>query len=258
VTRAVPCRRHLCGGLCGDLARTVACGASESENRMRPGSQAGEMLRASLCAHAAVAASHAAPTTSTSTSAQRAGVSPLRVGAIALSLLCGLGAAGCGLSQQGLLMSEPNAAIAPMSLAVDSVPAGADAQVRDGSSCRTPCELHVTAMGPFMVDFVLKGYEPQSAEVILAAVNPEDVSAGIRLDPNPLTVELTAIPRPSAPARPKPVARPPTRSSSTTGSTTNSTASSTPSSASSPTSSSKPAPPWPEPGGFYWPQFPGR
>jgi hypothetical protein len=207
------------------------------------------MLRASLRAHAAAGASH------TAASAQRAGVRPL--GAIALSLLCGLGAAGCGISEQGLLMSEPNAAISPMSLRVDSVPSGAQAQVRDGSSCRTPCEISVTPMGPFMVDFALKGYEPQSAEVILAADNPEDISAGIRLDPNPLTVTLTAIPRPSAPARTKPIAKQPS-SSSTTGSTSNSTPSSAPSSTSSPTSSSKPTPPWPEPGGFYWPQFPGH
>src|SRR5271166_6837998 len=146
---------------------------------MRPGSQAGEMLRAGLRAHAAAGASYRAPTTPASPSAQRLHL--LRVGAIALSLLCGLGAAGCGMFEQGLLLSEPNAVIAPMSLSVDSVPAGAQAQVREGSSCRTPCEHSVTAMGPFMVDFELKGYEPQSAEVILAAANPEDISAGIRL-----------------------------------------------------------------------------
>jgi hypothetical protein len=59
------------------------------------------------------------------------------------------------------------------------------------------------------VEFTLKGYEPQSAEVVLAALNPKDLPAGIRLDPNPLTVELTAMPRAAAPARSKPVVRPP-------------------------------------------------
>jgi hypothetical protein len=208
-------------------------GASESENKMRPGSQAGEKPRASLLAHAAAVASQPAPTASTSTSAQRAAVRSLGVGAISLLLLCGFGAAGCSISQQSLLISEPKAAMAPMSLIVDTVPSGAEARIPDGSSCYTPCELSVTPTGPFVVEFTLKGYEPQSAKVILAAANPENISAGIRLDPNPLTVELPAIPRPGSPARSKPVAKQPATSSTT-------------------------KPPGSETAGFYWPQIPGQ
>jgi hypothetical protein len=207
------------------------------------------MLRAGLRGHAAAVVSQTAPRASTSMSAQCAGVRFLGVGAIWLSLLCGLGASGCGISQQGLLMSEPNAAIAPMSLIVDSVPSGAEARIRDGSSCHTPCELSIMPMGPFMVDFTLQGYEPQSAEVILAPIDPEDISAGIRLDPSPLTVELTAIPRPSPPARPKPVAKQPPTSSTT---------SSAPSSATGSTPSSTTGSTRPGTAGFYWPQFPGH
>ena len=50
--------------------------------------------------------------------------------------------------------------------------------------------------GPFVVEFTLRNHEPQSVQVVLAASNPEDISAGIRLDPNPVTVTLTAIPQP--------------------------------------------------------------
>src|ERR1700687_1476572 len=117
---------------------------------MRPGSQGGETVRAGVLAHGDAVASHATPTASTSMFAQRAAVRSFGVGAISLSLLCGLGAAGCSISPETL--SEPKAAIAPMSLIVDTRPSGSEARIRDGSSCRTPCELSVTPMGPFMVD----------------------------------------------------------------------------------------------------------
>jgi hypothetical protein len=160
---------------------------------------------------------------------QPAAVRSLGIGAISLSLFCGLGAAGCNISPSTLLMPEPNPAIATMSLIVDTIPSGAQAGIRDGSSCRTPCELPVTPMGPFMVDFALKDHEPQSVQVVLAASNPEDISTGVRLDPNPLVVRLTAIPRPASLSKTKPVAKK---------STTNSTG--------------------PETAGAVWPQAPAR
>ena len=102
---------------------------------------------------------------------------------------------GCDISPSALT-SDPKSAIAPMSLTMESVPSGAQAQIRGGSSCRTPCELTVRPTGPFVVEFTLRNHEPQSVQVVLAASNPEDISAGIRLDPNPVTVTLTAIPQP--------------------------------------------------------------
>jgi len=42
-----------------------------------------------------------------------------------------------------------------MSLVIDTVPSGAEARIRDGASCYTPCELTVSPMGPFMVDLIL-------------------------------------------------------------------------------------------------------
>jgi hypothetical protein len=134
----------------------------------------------------------------------------LAVGAIFSALLCGLGASGQGIDPSTLpsnLLAAPNRDIAPILLIVDTIPSGAQAQIRKGMSCQTPCELTVTPMGPFKVDFTLKGYEPQSAEIVLAPLDPSDLSAGVRLDPNPLTVELKRIPRASPPPKQKPAAK---------------------------------------------------
>jgi hypothetical protein len=49
-----------------------------------------------------------------------------------------------------------------------------------------------------MVDFTLRDYEVQSVQVVLAASNPDDISEGIRLEPNPVKVALTAVPHPSS------------------------------------------------------------
>jgi hypothetical protein len=104
---------------------------------------------------------------------------------------------GCSVASS-LVTSDSTPAIAAMSLMVESVPAGAEARIRGGASCRTPCELAITPMGPFMVDFTLRDHEAQFVQVVLAASNPYDISAGIRLEPNPIKVALTAIPHTSA------------------------------------------------------------
>jgi hypothetical protein len=118
---------------------------------------------------------------------------------IALALTCALSAAGCGLSESSLL--EHSATIAPMSLMIETIPSGAEARIRDGASCYTPCELTVSPMGPLTVELSLHNYQSQSVEVVLVPANPRDLSAGVRLDPNPLTIML----RPAS--RPKPVAK---------------------------------------------------
>jgi PEGA domain len=174
---------------------------------MRRGSRREKVLGPGVPAHTDVAASCTAKTASRALFAQHAGIRALAIGVVALSVLSGLSAAGCSSStfETNLPTSNPNPAIAALSLMVESVPPGAEARIRNGSSCRTPCELTVTPMGPFVVDLTLRDYEPQSVEVILAASNPADISAGIRLDPNPLIVQFTAVPRP--PSKTKPAAR---------------------------------------------------
>jgi hypothetical protein len=103
--------------------------------------------------------------------------------AIFSSLLCGLGTSGCSMDPS-ILMATPKGSVAPMLLIVDTLPSGGQAQVRNGMSCQTPCELTVTPMGPFMVDFTFKKYEPLSVEVVLAPLSLSDLSAGIRAQGN--------------------------------------------------------------------------
>src|SRR5215472_6036456 len=96
------------------------------------------------------------------------------------------------------------------SLAVESDPPGAQASA-GGVSCVTPCRLTVAINGPFNVTVALNGYAPQSIPVRI--VRPDDPrlgseeygSGGVRLDPNPVYVELErAAPPPAAPPKKKP------------------------------------------------------
>ena len=160
---------------------------------MRVGSR--ETLRSCVLARTKGIAFQGTISARTSTLGHCAALRLRRTGALAMTLLWGAGMAGCGISPSALT-SDPKSAIAPMSLTMESVPSGAQAQIRGGSSCRTPCELTMRPTGPFVVEFTLRNHEPQSVQVVLAASNPEDISAGIRLDPNPVTVTLTAIPQP--------------------------------------------------------------
>jgi hypothetical protein len=106
----------------------------------------------------------------------------------------------------------------PASLAVESDPPGAQASA-GGVSCITPCRLNVAANGPFNVTVGLNGYVPQSIPV--RVMQPDDPRLGseesgggaVRLDPNPVYVELErAAPPPPAPAAKKKPKRPQTSS----------------------------------------------
>lgn len=98
----------------------------------------------------------------------------------------------------------------PVSLAVESDPPGAQASA-GGVSCVTPCRLNVPGNGPFNVTVALNGYAPQSIPV--RVVQPDDPrlgweemgSGGVRLDPNPVYVELE---RAAPPAPPPPKKKP--------------------------------------------------
>ncbi len=95
------------------------------------------------------------------------------------------------------------------SLAVESDPPGAQASA-GGANCVTPCRLPLSGTGPFTVNVALNGYVAQSVPV--RVMQPDDPrlssedpgSGGLRLDPNPLYVELErAPPPPAAPAHKK-------------------------------------------------------
>ena len=100
------------------------------------------------------------------------------------------------------------------SLAVESDPPGAQASA-GGANCVTPCRLNVPVNGPFNVTVALNGFAPQT--VPIRVMQPDDPrlgseemgSGGVRLDPNPLYVELErAAPPPPAPVHKKKPKRP--------------------------------------------------
>jgi hypothetical protein len=104
------------------------------------------------------------------------------------------------------------------SLAVESDPPGAQASA-GGVSCVTPCRLNVAVNGPFNVTVALNGFAPQS--VPIRVMQPDDPrlgseeigNGGVRLDPNPVYVELERAPAAAPPpARTKPPKRPATSS----------------------------------------------
>jgi PEGA domain len=148
------------------------------------------------------------------------------------------------------------------SLAVESDPPGAQASA-GGVSCVTPCRLNVAANGPFNVNIALNGYVPQSVPVrIMQPDDPhlgsEESGAGaVRLDPNPVYVELErAAPPPPSPQKKKTPKRPPTAARQTGPATAQPSAPSAPTTAVAPSTAPAPAPaeqsasspgPWPMP-----------
>jgi hypothetical protein len=114
--------------------------------------------------------------------------------------VCGLGLSAC--TSADLFKIET----APVTLRLESQPPGAQATVSSGGSCRTPCSLPVPAVGEVSVTYALDGYEPVEAAVQI--VQPVDPREGtIRANPNPVYVELDALPqqlrrRAPAPRRP--------------------------------------------------------
>jgi hypothetical protein len=147
------------------------------------------------------------------------------------------------------------------SLAVESDPPGAQASA-GGVSCVTPCRLTVAANGPFNVNVALNGYVPQSVPV--RVMQPDDPRLGseemgsgaVRLDPNPVYVELERAPAPApAPAKKKPK-RPQTSSRQAPPAAAQAPAPSAPTTAAAPAMAPAPAPaqqpmsssaPWPMP-----------
>jgi hypothetical protein len=83
----------------------------------------------------------------------------------------------------------------------ESEPPGAEAKTSNGQTCRTPCALALPTDGPLTVTFTLTGYETVSEDLqpVVETGNPPEMR------PNPVQVELTALPPP--PAKKKPVRR---------------------------------------------------
>jgi hypothetical protein len=121
-------------------------------------------------------------------------------------LACGVSLAACSSSWMPSfeMPSFGGGGSGVASLAVESDPPGAQASA-GGVSCVTPCRLTVAATGPFSVNVALNGYTPQSVPVrVMQPDDPrlgsEDTGAGaVRLDPNPVYVELERAPPPAPP-----------------------------------------------------------
>lgn len=93
----------------------------------------------------------------------------------------------------------------------ESEPAGAEAKVSNGQTCRTPCSLALPVESAMAVTFTLNGYLPESEKLQMI----QETGEPPRLGPNPVVVELTQAPPPQKPARKpakKPVAKKPVAS----------------------------------------------
>ncbi len=85
-------------------------------------------------------------------------------------------------------------------LRVESEPPGADATTSTGANCRTPCLLSVAASQEFSITVSANGYQPQTIAVTpLPPMEQREAagSAGTRLDPNPVIVQLEPVPPPA-------------------------------------------------------------
>lgn len=132
----------------------------------------------------------------------------------------------------------------PVTLNLESDPAGADVTLSTGGSCRTPCALPVTAANDVTATFVLANY--QSRTITTKSISAEKnfvgmESAPARFEPNPVYAELQPVP-------PKQIKRRPTTKNSQAAAkpaTAQPAPARAPSSGSSP--SVAPAAPWPAP-----------
>jgi hypothetical protein len=134
---------------------------------------------------------------------------------------CGLSLTACSSLPNWMQFDLPKGAPEATTMQFESEPAGAEARTSNGQSCRTPCSLAVSA-SEFTVSFALQGYQPQTVPVRAVAsneTNPEGETAGPRLVPNPVFVELMPAgapprrPPPVAAAKPKPKPKPATTTS---------------------------------------------
>jgi hypothetical protein len=128
-------------------------------------------------------------------------------------MACGFGLAACSMSMPSFDMFRGSPVTEQ--LRIESEPPGADARTSQGHSCRTPCEVSVTASGDLSVVVAMNGYQPQTVPV---RANPgsvaEDYDGGggtsARLQPNPVYVELL----PATPASKSPKKAAPKKKSS--------------------------------------------
>ena len=128
---------------------------------------------------------------------------------------CGFSLSACASMPGWMQFDLGKSAPAATTMQFESEPAGAEARISEGQSCRTPCSLAVTS-SEFTVTFNLQGFQPQTVPVKVVPESAEQ-GAAARLVPNPVFVELQPAagpppaarrPPPARAARPKPAPRP--------------------------------------------------
>ena len=107
-----------------------------------------------------------------------------------------LGACSAAMPSLDFLKSAPRSE----TLAIESVPPGAEAKTSLGQSCRTPCQLAVQPGSEFSVTFALSGYQTQTVSVRPEA---DGASATPQLSPNPVHVALQRSAPPKTPVAKK-------------------------------------------------------
>jgi hypothetical protein len=120
----------------------------------------------------------------------------------------GLVLAACSTDSKNPFGFEP----AKDTIRFESEPPGAEAKTSTGETCRTPCALAMPADKPFTVTFTLTGYQPDTEQLQITSM--DDGTSKLR--PNPVLVQLTAVPKPKkkvhrkkTTAKPKPAAAAP-------------------------------------------------
>ncbi len=83
------------------------------------------------------------------------------------------------------------------SVRLESNPPGAEAKISNGLTCRTPCSLALPVDAPLTVTFALDGYIPDSRNLEPTSTAGLDT----RIQPNPVSVDLTPTPPPTKPVK---------------------------------------------------------
>lgn len=127
------------------------------------------------------------------------------LGAVVLPL-AGLSLAGCSsfsLDSFSMKSAPPTVAVA-----LESVPAGAEAKTSNGQTCKTPCSVNAPAgEAGFSVTFTMNKFQPMTVPVqVIYNAGDFTTPASTTVEPNPVVAQLQpAGPPPKAVrGRPKP------------------------------------------------------
>ena len=116
--------------------------------------------------------------------------------------LSGAALAGCSSFSLDSLKPAPQV----VQLQLESVPSGAEARASTGQTCKTPCSVAVPASDAgFSVSFALPRFHPETVPVQVINI-PGDLGSPdvLKVDPNPIIVQLRPAGPPPKPVRAKP------------------------------------------------------